>query len=282
VTRLPSPKQLGRAVEKLAESEGLAVRRVRRRIATIALIQLFNLALGQSRLPPFMVKGGRALEFRFGSLARSSRDVDIVVFGARDDILEAAIAVLRDEWSGFSFVVATAPQERDHSYVFEVSADYNGADWARFELELIHGVVESWDDVPVSGFDALGLEAVDTIPCMTLAEQIAQKLHAVSDPDADRPRDLYDIYLMDGQCEQPDADLLRAAIAEFDRRGRHSWPPEIALRENWGATLQELLNDDGLVGTPDMIVAAVRGLVLRINGVSMLSGSFLRSARRSV
>jgi hypothetical protein len=268
--RLPSPKQLGRSVEKLAESEGLAVRRVRRRIATIALIQLFNVARDQGRLPPFMVKGGRALEFRFGSLARSSRDVDVVVAAAKDEILDIAIAVLRDEWSGFNFVVATAPQARDHSFVFEVSADYNGADWARFELELVYGVIVSWDDVPVGGFDALGLEAVEAIPCMTLADQIAQKLHAVSDPATERPRDLYDIYLMDRHCEQPDEELYEAAVAEFDRRGTHTWPPKIELRENWGVTLEELLNDDGLVGTPDMIVAAVKALVLRISGVSML------------
>jgi predicted nucleotidyltransferase component of viral defense system len=270
MTHLPSPKQLGKAVENLAQSEGLAVRRVRRRIATIALIQLFKAAHVRGRLPPFMVKGGRALEFRFGSLARSSRDVDIVVATARDEILDLAIEALRDEWSGFSFTVASAPRARDHSYIFEVSADYNGADWSRFELELVNGVIDSWDDVPIPGLDTLGLEAVEAIPCMTLAEQIAQKLHAVSDPTEDRPRDLYDIYVMDKHCEQSDEELYAAAVAEFGHRGTHKWPPTIELRENWELTLRELLDNDGLSGSPEMILAAVQALVLRIESISML------------
>jgi hypothetical protein len=220
-----SPKQLGRAVEELAKIEGVAVRRIRRRIATIALVQLFKVARVQGRLPRFMVKGGRAMEFRYGALARSSRDVDIVVSGAKADILEAAIAALRGDWSGFTFAVATAPQMRTHSFVLEVSADYNGADWARFELELVEGAIGSWDDVPVSGIDALGLDSADSIPCMTVSEQIAQKLHAVSGPGENRPRDLYDIYLMDRYCEQDDAALLRDALAEFTRRATHAWPP---------------------------------------------------------
>jgi hypothetical protein len=267
---LPSPKQLGRAVEDLAKVEGLAVRRVRRRVATIALIQLFNAARDEGRLPLFMVKGGRALEFRFGALARSSRDVDVVFGGTRDEMLDIVIAVLRGEWSGFRFTVATAPQRRGHSVVFEVSADYNGADWTRFELELVYGVVDAWDDVSVSGFAELRLEAAAAIPCMTLSEQIAQKLHAVSDPDTDRPRDLYDIYLMNAHCEQSDEALLRDAVAEFERRDTHRWPPAIELRDGWGPRLQELLDNDGLVDTPEMIVGAVQSLVLRINGVSML------------
>lgn len=283
--KLPSPKQLARAVEDLAKADGLAVRRVRRRIATIALIQLFNVARAQGRLQPFMVKGGRALEFRYGALARSSRDVDIVLAGAREAILDTTIAVLRDEWSGFRFSVASPPRRRDHSFVFEVSADYNGADWARFELELVHGAVDVWDDIAVSGLDELGLDAATAIPCMTVSEQIAQKLHAVSDPDADRPRDLYDIYLMNSHCEQSDEVLRRDALAEFERRGAHPWPPTIELRDGWRPRLQELLDNDGLVDTPEMIVGAVESLVLRLSGISMILGNYgeyaFSTARRS-
>jgi hypothetical protein len=164
VKRLPSPKTLSRAIEAQAKREGLATRRVRRRIATIALIQLFNNARKNGALPPFLVKGGRALEFRFGSLARSSRDVDIVIDGTKGEILEAVITVLRGEWSGFRFGLASQPVEREHSFVFEVNADYNNADWARFEVEIVTGSVAQWDAVQIGGLEMLGLEATSPVP----------------------------------------------------------------------------------------------------------------------
>jgi hypothetical protein len=148
---LPSPKQLSTRVVDLAQDEGLGIRRVRKRVATIALIQLFNVARRDGRLPEFFIKGGRALEFRFGALARSSRDVDIVISSDKSTILDTVVAVLREEWSGFRFDLRKAPQEREHSYVLEIGADYNGADWTTFEAELVYGVVERWDDVVTPG-----------------------------------------------------------------------------------------------------------------------------------
>ena len=269
---LPSAKQLSARVADLAKDEGLAIRRVRKRVATIALIQLFNIARRDGRLPAFLVKGGRALEFRFGALARSSRDVDIVIDSDKAMILDAAVVALRDEWSGFRFAPRKGLQEREHSYVLEIGADYNGADWTSFEVELVYGAVERWDDIPVVGLDRLGLEATTEIPCMTAAEQIAQKLHAVSDPAEDRPRDLYDIYLFDTQLELDDPALFEAAVREFERRGTHAWPPEIALRDGWEAALSELLANDGLPVTVEAIVGAVKSLVLRLHGVSMAAG----------
>jgi predicted nucleotidyltransferase component of viral defense system len=268
----PTAKQLSARVEELARGEGLATRRVRKRIATIALIQLFNVARHEGRLPAFLVKGGRALEFRFGALARSSRDVDIVVDADKPAILDAVVALLRDDWSGFRFTLRREVQEREHSYVLEVGADYKNVDWTSFEAELIFGSVEQWDDIPVVGIEQLGLEAIADIPCMTAADQLAQKLHAVSDPNEDRARDLYDIYLLDTQLERNDAALLEAAVAEFERRGAHTWPPQIVLRDGWGATLSELLTNDGLPITVEETVIAVQSLVLRLHGVSMATG----------
>jgi nitrogen fixation protein len=107
---------------------------------------------------------------------------------------------------------------------------------------------------------------------MTAAEQMAQKLHAVSDPTEDRARDLYDIYLIDSHLELNDSELLEAAVAEFERRATHAWPPKIALRDGWEATLSELLANDGLPVTVEAIVIAVESLVLRLHGVSMATG----------
>jgi predicted nucleotidyltransferase component of viral defense system len=268
----PSAKQLTIKVANLANEEGLAIRRVRKRVATIALIQLLSNAHRNGQLPAFLVKGGRALEFRFGALARSSRDVDLVIESDRSAILDGVLTVLRDEWSGFRFGLRRAPLEREHSYILEIGADYNNTDWTNFEAELICGPVDSWDDIPVSDLGSLGLEPAHDIPCMTAAEQIAQKLHAVSDPDEDRARDLYDIYLLDTQIERNDAMLFSAAVAEFKRRGTHPWPPYITLREGWKATLSELIATDGLAVTVDEIATAVQSLILRLHGVTMASG----------
>jgi hypothetical protein len=53
---------------------------MRRWIAVIAFVEVFKIANARGEVPAFLVKGGFAIEFRFRSKARSSRDVDIHPF----------------------------------------------------------------------------------------------------------------------------------------------------------------------------------------------------------
>jgi uncharacterized protein (DUF927 family) len=57
--------------------------------------------------------------------------------------------------------------------------------------------------------------------------------------------------------------------------------PLIELREGWRSTLEALLDDDRIRESPDTVVSAVRALVLRISGVSMLAFAPAGSSSRS-
>jgi hypothetical protein len=58
MTPLPSPRALNRDVSKIAGSEAVTERRMRRWVAAIALIEVLNVARSRGSFPTFLVKGG--------------------------------------------------------------------------------------------------------------------------------------------------------------------------------------------------------------------------------
>lgn len=95
MTQLPTNKELARTVETVSALKGMSIRRHRRWIAVNALIEVLHIGTQRGLIPAFIVKGGFALEFRFRTEARASRDVDVVVALTADDILDAFVQVLR-------------------------------------------------------------------------------------------------------------------------------------------------------------------------------------------
>lgn len=99
---------------------------------------------------------------------------------------------------------------------------------------------------------------------MNVYEQIAQKLHAVTDPDEDRPRDLVDIFLISQQIELEAESLRLAAQTTFLQRAKQSWPCTIALRDGWTGVIAEILERNDLQLTVDAILDGVRALVANL------------------
>ena len=72
--------------------------------------------------------------------------------------------------------------------------------------------------------------------------QIAQKLHACTEPPTDghpniRVRDLYDILLIAELVDLEEYPALSAACREiFELRGRHTWPPVLSEQPSWRET----------------------------------------------
>jgi hypothetical protein len=266
---LPTSKELSRAVDGAAAADGVSSRRVRRWIAVIALAQVFNIARVRGILPAFVVKGGFALELRFRGEARASRDIDIVLPLEREALMDAAVEALRIEWSGFAFRIKGTPDRRDHSFKFELNSLYQNKEWATFEVELVFGPVIDQDTIAPLDLSTFGLLQAAAIPCMTAAEQIAQKLHAASDPSENRPRDLIDIYLLDTRLRPSNADLLDQCMRTFEERASHAWPPNIELRDGWARQLQEMIDRLDLALNIDAILHSVRALVSRLVGFTM-------------
>lgn len=80
---------------------------------------------------------------------------------------------------------------------------------------------------------------------MTAAEQIAQKLHAVSDPNEHRPRDLIDIYLLAARLRPADAEVLDHCVRTFEDRATHPVARLVGTRAVLAVLEQPVDSDDG-------------------------------------
>jgi hypothetical protein len=262
--QLPTNRELARTVEAVSTSTAMSIRRHRRWIAVNALIEVFHIGTQRGLIPGFIVKGGFALEFRFRNEARASRDVDVVVALNADNILDAVIEVLRIDWSGFTFAIKDTPERREHSYRLQITAQYQRREWSTFELELVFAEITGHDVVAPLDLAAYGLLMPTGIPCMTIAEQVAQKLHAVTDPREDRPRDLIDIYLCVTRIPPGHAELREVCVRTFAERATHAWPPNIEVHDEWPTALAALIADSDLELTVEEVVEGVRTLVVRL------------------
>jgi hypothetical protein len=137
-------------------------------------------------------------------------------------------------------------------------------EWSTFDLELVFGDVADHDIVPPLDLAAYGLLMPTGIPCMTIIEQVAQKLHAVTDPNENRPRDLIDIYLCIVRLPPNENDLRETCATMFLQRDIQAWPPELLMREEWPAQLSEIIAQSELDINADGVFEGVRGLIARL------------------
>lgn len=92
-------------------------------------------------------------------------------------------------------------------------------------------------------FAGLGLDLPEQVPVLAAHHQIAQKLHACTEPGGTRAHDLVDIQLLAPQADQ--ARVADAARRIFRFRKRHPWPPAVVPNQDWGP-----LYDEAAVGLP--------------------------------
>ncbi len=104
MTKVIGAQELSKRVAREAAKTGVAPDRLRKWIASAALLELFNVAYAGGHITDYCIKGGFAVELRNPSLARASQDIDIVVTGDLSDraLLETVIA---QPWTLFSFSI---------------------------------------------------------------------------------------------------------------------------------------------------------------------------------
>jgi len=89
---------------------------------------------------------------------------------------------------------------------------------------------------PSPDLTVFGLDPIEPIPCMSVAYQIAQKLHACTEVKRDeenhRFTDLLDLQLLEEIVD--DWPAVRAACEEvFGLRQKQAWPPAITVFPSW-------------------------------------------------
>jgi hypothetical protein len=122
--------------------------------------------------PMFVLKGGSALELRYESRARASRDIDLEFSGALDDIHEAIVTCVNGGWSGFGGRVLdpqplTIPRASVTGQRFSVQLSYLGRPFTRILLETVTRKPRDTEYVHTLRLDPMGLPSPDPIACLT-------------------------------------------------------------------------------------------------------------------
>ena len=161
--------------------------------------------------------------------------------------MDAAIAIGFDK---FLFRRKGAPHtlEQADTARVEIAITYQGRSFQTLDVDL--GMIGELYDLinpVIYGLSELGLPVTSPIRCLTLPVQIAQKIHAatnpriINDPKQNRARDILDVLLIK-LLGQFDEDSIRKAVVRiFKERAEHAWPPQhIIYPGDWKARLADM------------------------------------------
>jgi predicted nucleotidyltransferase component of viral defense system len=239
-------QQLLARLRNQAQQQGISAQRLQQRIAFERLL---------ARLPTsgaWTLKGGFALELRYGWSFRATQDMDLrTVLDLPDALtsLQSALAEtsVRDH---FTFEV-TGPPERmsgapGGSLRIPIVARLAGIEFDRFHLDVASGDVLVETPDLLSGSALLAFAAISPIrfPAYPLPQQLAEKLHAYTLPRAEentRVKDLVDLVAI-ASTESIAADRLIACLrATFQHRGTHDVPPALPIPPlSWSTSFSRL------------------------------------------
>jgi hypothetical protein len=263
-----------------AGAVGVSPGRLRRRVAVLAVAGMLDgLRRDDDDGPAFVVKGGSALELRFGFRARTSKDLDATYRGNVADAAGLVAAAVEVGWHGFAGRVVdveeiAVPGMTLRPVRFKIKLAFRGKPYATLPMEVSGpegGALDDIDTVVVAPLDPLGLPAPETVPCLSVRYQVAQKLHACTDPldgePNDRVHDLADLMLLDELLTQDDLRAVHHACVDiFTLRNRQPWPPALTAADHWPGLWRRLVDDDAFpVESLDDAISHVRDLIIRID-----------------
>jgi nucleotidyltransferase AbiEii toxin of type IV toxin-antitoxin system len=197
--------------------------------------------------PPWLLKGGYAMELRYRPKARTTRDIDLTVSAfdtsaalkkrleeLRDELQQVADADLSDY---FAFRIESPKIELQGApgggARFPCEAFLAGKTYGRFPIDIGFG-----DDVGAAperlvGDDLLAFAGVPPANVLAIpkTQQFAEKLHAYTFPWKDREntrtKDLIDMVMLIETGEITPAETRAAVFSTFTRRGKHTAPDEL-------------------------------------------------------
>ena len=273
-------------VSQKARDDGVAANRLRRGISFMVIAAVLGRFVDDEGLPLFLLKGGVAMELRVGLRARASKDYD-TAFRRAIERLAVVLAEAETHVHGDFRVTAGKAVPIGPTGVVRIPLKlaYGTRDWGSVNVEIAVAeggsgaadTIEYADGSP--DLSVFGLPDVDRVALLPLPYQIAQKIHACTEPkdgkDNDRFRDLVDLILLDDLVVDGDLGrVLDACLDVFSLRGTHAWPPNVTVHPLWPDQYRALSEGmDFPVTDVNEAAAAVEAIVVRISNASReLSG----------
>lgn len=273
-----SSRILDRWVGDKARADGVAVDRARRSLSFMVVSATLSHLVDEAGVPLFILKGGVAMELRFGLRARASKDYD-TAFRQELDRLEAVLDAAPRHPVG-KFVVSAGPASpigRTGAFQILLTIRYGTQPWGKVTLEVsaIEGGSGRGEEIdyqkPSPEFSMFGIGEIQAdVPCLSVRYQIAQKLHACTEvlgnKENGRFQDLLDLLLLEDLVADDGWGDLREACQEvFTLRGKHSWPPDVTVFPGWPLPYADLaVRAEFPILDVNVAAGAVRALIQRI------------------
>jgi hypothetical protein len=225
--------------------------------------------LFRSAQPPWLLKGGFALDMRFRPRARTTKDVDLSVALVWVERGAELIAMLRDRLQEgidvdlgdyLTFRIGEPKQELTNAPKggarYPCEAVLVGKVYARFHIDVGCGDALVGEPERLTGDDLLSFAGIApaTVLAISTAQQFAEKLHAYTFPWSSRrntrSKDLVDLVLLI-ERGPPDLDHIRTALeATFSTRGTHALPGVLdPPPKEWATEFVEMATQAGLSTT---------------------------------
>lgn len=244
----------------IAQQTGMPIVRLRKLVVFDRLMARLLVAAPRR----WLLKGGLALDLRFGIKARTTKDMDL----ARQDNEDAAMADLLaaqsvDLGDYFTFVIERAAKLdiafEGAAVRYRAAAELAGRPFEIVIIDVGFSDPLVADPEMLRGPDILDFAGIAPIevPAIPLEQHIAEKVHAYSrmypgDRQSSRVKDLIDLVVLRSAARFEAGRLRRALRMTFERRGTDVIPSNLALPPAaWGPAYRRLAGELGL--DPDVL-----------------------------
>ena len=239
---------MSRAKPNSRRNLDLAIERLFGRENYVAKRAIIANAIVSQLLPSGVVKGGSAIKMRLGDeTTRFTSDLDVARATSIENFSREISLRLEKGWEGFTGVLSKEKQAQPTNvpkqYVmqpFSIKLAYNQKPWMTVSLEVGFDEIGDADNpdfvIPEDAnrlLLSLGFPKLGPVPVMALEYQIAQKLHALSEPNSTRVHDLIDLQLLENVYDEDYSLLKSTCMRLFAYRKMQSWPPVIVQGKSW-------------------------------------------------
>lgn len=290
-----SARILNAWITQAQDSLGSAGPRLGWLVAATVVSAALQRAVDASGAPLFLLKGGTMLQYRLPGMSRTTSDIDGLVRGDLDAFLTELDLVLGEPWGPLTLVrgeveTIAVPHRLVNPCRFDVAVLLNGVTWRRVQVEVAPdegqagATAEQIASPSLAGF---GLPTPERLASLSLRYQIAQKIHAVTDPHDpptivnDRARDVVDLLLLRNLADstgQPFLGDIRAAVEDvFAVRATEAaatggspraWPTQVTAHSHWAPSFARAAESAGLAISLAEAVGQANAWLARIEHAS--------------
>lgn len=285
-----SKRVLDQWISHAAQKTGAAERRVGWLVASNIVIAALQRTMHIDGNPRFLLKGGAYLEVRLGLRSRATKDLDTLFRGNFDEFLDVLDANLGPwgpvELSRTHPEIIEGARRVIKPQRFHVQLKIGGYVWRTIKVEVAAdegGTGDSVEQLPAAPLGHFGLPSASSLAGIALDYQVAQKIHACTDPHDppeyinDRARDIVDLILLRDALYSFDSDLTStkaACLALFSARlddaislgmPVRAWPPTVTPYPHWKTDFERAATELDLSFSFDDAVATVNQWIKEID-----------------